>query len=43
VEFVKDRPNLPRIYDGAYLNFIVQCASTVAAAILVGRLTTVWS
>jgi hypothetical protein len=43
VEFVRDRPRLPRIYDGAYLNLVVQCASTVAAAILVGRLTTVWS
>lgn len=43
VEFVRDRPNLPRIYDGAYLNLVVRCASSVAAAILVGRLTTVWS
>lgn len=43
VEYVRDRPNLPRIYDGAYLNMIMRCASSVAAAILVGRLTTVWS
>jgi hypothetical protein len=43
VEYVRDRPNLPRIYDGAYLNLVVQCAASVAAATLVGRLTTVWS
>lgn len=43
VEYVRDRPAMPRIYDGAYLNMVMQCASSVAAAILVGRLTTVWS
>jgi hypothetical protein len=43
VEYVRDRPTLPRIYDGAYLNLVVQCAASVAAGILVGRLTTVWS
>lgn len=43
VEFVRDRPQLVRVYDGAYLNLVVQCAATVAAGTLVGRLTTVWS
>jgi hypothetical protein len=43
VEFVRDRANPPRVYDGAYLNMVVQCAATVAAGTLVGRLTTVWS
>ena len=43
VEFVRDRPHLPRIYDGAYLGIVMQCAATVAGATLVGRLTTVWS
>lgn len=43
VEYVRDRPTLPRIYDGAYLNMVMQCAATVAAGTLVGRLTTVWS
>ncbi len=43
VEFVRDRPQLVRVYDGAYLNLVVQCAATVAATTLVGRLTTVWS
>ena len=43
VEYVRDRPNLPRIYDGAYLGMAVRCSATVAAGILVGRLTTVWS
>jgi hypothetical protein len=43
VEYVRDRPNLPRIYDGAYLNMVVQCSASVAASTLVGRLTTVWS
>ena len=43
VEYIRDRPQLPRIYDGAYLNLIVQGAATVAASTLVGRLSTVWS
>lgn len=43
VEYVRDRPTLPRIYDGAYLNMVMRCSATVAAGILVGRLTTVWS
>lgn len=43
VEYVRDRAVPPRIYDGAYLNMVMRCASTVAAATLVGRLTTVWS
>jgi hypothetical protein len=43
VELIRDLPILPRVYDGAYLNLVVQCASTVAASTLVGRLTTVWS
>lgn len=43
VEFVRDRPSLPRVYDGAYLNMMVLCSASVAAGTLVGRLTTVWS
>jgi hypothetical protein len=43
VEYVRDRPSLPRVYDGAYLNMVMRCAATVAATTLVGRLTTVWS
>jgi hypothetical protein len=33
---------LPRVYDGAYLNLVMQCNATVAAGTLAGRLKIVW-
>lgn len=41
--YVYELPSAPRIYDGAYLNLIVNCAASVAAGILVGRATFVWN
>jgi hypothetical protein len=41
--FVSAHPAPPRIYDGAYLGMIMRCAATVAAGLLAGRLTYVWS
>lgn len=35
--------NLPQIFDGAYLNLIMNCAATVAAGVLVGRADFAWS
>lgn len=43
VEFVRDRPTLPRIYDGAYLNMIALVAGAISGGTLTGRLTTMWS
>ena len=43
VDFVRTHPNLPRIYDSAYLNLIVNCAATVAAGTLTGRADFIWS
>lgn len=37
------QPGAPRIYDGAYLNFIMNCAATVAAGTLSGRASFAWS
>lgn len=34
---------MPRIYDGAYLGLIMNCAATVAAGTLIGRFDFVWS
>lgn len=41
--YVHEIPGMPRIYDGAYLNLVVNCASTVAAARLAGRISFVWN
>jgi hypothetical protein len=41
--FVSMNPGAPRIVDGAYLGLIVNCATTVAAGLLVGRLNFAWS
>jgi hypothetical protein len=43
VELIRERMILPRIYDGAYLNLIMNCAATVAAGLLAGKLATAWS
>lgn len=41
--FVSAHPAPPRIYDGAYLGMIMRCAATIAAGLLAGRLSYVWS
>jgi hypothetical protein len=41
--FVNMQMALPRIYDGAYLNFIQNCSGSVAAGTLAGRLDFAWN
>ena len=41
--YVASVPGAPRIYDGAYLNLIMNCTTTVAAGILAGRANFAWS
>lgn len=43
VDFLRDRPSLPVIKDGAYLNFIALPMGSLASVSLYGALTTVWS
>jgi len=43
VDFLTDRPSLPRIYDDAYLNFIVLARGSLSAAPIHGDITTTWS
>ena len=43
LSFVREYPGAPRIVDGAYLGMIMQCAATVAAGTLAGRLAFTWS
>ena len=43
IPFVSNKPGAPRVYDGAYLGLIMNCAATVAAGILVGRFNFAWS
>ena len=43
VSYVNARPGAPRIYDGAYLNLVMNCAATVAAAQLTGHMKFIWS
>jgi hypothetical protein len=41
--FINARPGLPRIYDGAYLNLIGNVAGSIAAGVLTGYATFIWS
>lgn len=42
VVYVSSRPGPPRILDGAYLNFIVLCAASIAAGTLTGFAKFAW-
>jgi hypothetical protein len=41
-DFIKDKPSIPRIYDGAFLNFLVMPSATIAAIPIIGEITTIW-
>jgi hypothetical protein len=41
-QMVRERVGAPRIYDGAYLGLIMQCAATVAAGVVVGHARFIW-
>lgn len=43
IAWVRQRSGAPRIVDGAYLNLIVNCAATIAAGTLAGRMSFAWS
>lgn len=41
--FIHQHPGAPRIYDGAYLNFIVNTPASIAAGLLTGYVNFAWS
>jgi hypothetical protein len=41
-DFLYDKPTLPIIQDGAYLNFLAMPSATVAAIPVIGEITTIW-
>jgi hypothetical protein len=41
-DFIKDKPSLPRIYDGAYLNLLAMPSGTIATIPLLGEATFIW-
>jgi hypothetical protein len=41
-DFIKDKSILPRVYDGAYLNFLVMPSGSLAAIPITGEFTTIW-
>ena len=41
-DFIKDKPSFPRIYDGAYLNFLTMPSGSIAAVPIVGETTFIW-
>jgi hypothetical protein len=43
VDFIMDRPSMPRIYDGAFLGLLTLATATVAAVPVIGEMTTIWS
>lgn len=43
IQFLSQRMPPPRIYDGAYLGLLVNCAATIAAGTLVGQAKFVWN
>lgn len=42
VDFILERETLPKIYDGAYLNFIYAPNGSAASVPIIGSLTTIW-
>jgi hypothetical protein len=42
-DYVVDFPSLPRIYDGAYLNFITMQQGTLSSTPITGLIQTVWN
>lgn len=40
--FITQHPGCPQIVDGAYLGLVMNCAATVAAGTLAGRMTFAW-
>ena len=43
IQFLSQRMPPPRIYDGAYLNLLVNCAASIAAGTLLGQAKFVWN
>lgn len=43
MEFISSRPGMPLILDGAYLNYIMNCAAAIASTTLSGYLEFIWS
>jgi hypothetical protein len=43
VDFLKDRPSLPRIYDGAYLNLLMMPNNNLTGSFLHGEISTVFN
>lgn len=41
-DFIKDKPSMPRIYDGAYLNLLANPTATMATVPTIGEITTIW-
>lgn len=41
--FISEFPGMPKVEDGAYLHLIMQCAATVAAGLLTGRINVIWN
>lgn len=41
-DFIKDKPSLAQILDGAYLNLLVMPSGTIATIPIVGKMTTIW-
>jgi hypothetical protein len=41
-DFIKDKPSLPRIYDGAFLSLIMMSSASMAGVPVRGEMTTIW-
>jgi hypothetical protein len=41
-DFIMNKPSLPRIYDGAYLNLLAMSSASIAAVPLIGEMTFIW-
>jgi len=42
-DFIKDKPSMPVILDGAYLNLLVMPSGSLAAVPVIGEITTIWA
>jgi hypothetical protein len=42
VDFLLDKNELPRIYDGAHLNFLIDPNGSMASTQIIGDMTAIW-
>jgi hypothetical protein len=43
IDFIKDKPSLPRIYDGAYLGYLCNTSASVSGVPVISEMSFIWT